>query len=264
MIVDSHAHLDMHELATDLPQVLARAKRNDVTHIVTIGADISSSQKAVEISREYPDIFAAVGFHPHDAKKVSESDYITLKKLCSEPGVVAIGEMGLDYYRNLSPGAVQVEVFKCQLKLALELDLPIIIHCRQAHQNVLEILRDWSKEKGKKGKEQGKSGVIHCFSGNLLQAREYADMRFLLSVSGQITYPGSSNLQEAVSKIPLEYLLIETDAPFLTPQKYRGRKNEPGYIVEVAQKIAEVKNIPFQQVCEATTRNAFDLFRIKQ
>lgn len=254
MLIDSHAHLEMPEFKKDLTEVLQRAKESGVEYIFTVGTEPRDWKRALEIAQSYSWIYTILGVHPHNAKEIDEKTYSVLKNLCEHEKVRAYGEIGLDFFRNHSPRDIQIQRFREQIALAKELKLPIVVHDREAHQETLEILRT------EKGWENG--GVIHCFSGDEEMAKACIDMGFYISIPGSITYKNAGPYLELVKKLPLDSLLIETDAPFLTPVPFRGKRNEPGYVRYTAQKIAEIKKVHFERVAEATTRNALKVFRL--
>jgi len=254
ILVDSHAHLDMDGLYDQLDQVLNRAKAADVRWIVTIGIDIPSSQKAVSIASQHSMIYATVGIHPHNAKEVTENTYQRLRKLASWPKVVGLGEMGLDFFKEYSPRAQQVRVFERQLEMARELDLPIVIHERAAQNEVFSMLKSLGPKE--------LQGVIHCFSGNYKLAMKYIDLGFMISIPGIVTFKKAEILKDVARRIPLESLLLETDSPFLTPEPFRGRPNEPSMVVWTAKEIARLRNIGLEELTRETTKNVQRLFKI--
>lgn len=254
MFFDSHAHLDDEKFTDDRAEVIARAKENRVTHIVNIGADMESSARSIELTQQYDMIYAAVGVHPHDAKKVIVSDYDQLAQWTRLDKVVAIGEIGLDYYYDLSPRELQREVFIRQLDVARQTHMPIVIHDRDAHGETMEIL----KREGK-----GLIGVVHCFAGSMEMAAELIKMGWYIGCDGPVTFKNAAKLPEIMQKIPLERLLIETDSPYLTPVPFRGKRNEPAYVRFVAEHIAVLRGIPIEEIAKATTQNVCDLFQIK-
>ena len=195
-----------------------------------------------------------LGVHPHNAKEIDDQTYPTLRGLCRNGKVRAYGEIGLDFFRNLSPRDIQLKRFREQIGLAKELDLPIVIHDREAHRETLEIL------KSEKAEESG--GIIHCFSGDYEMAKACLDMGFYISIPGSITFKNAEGSREIVERIPLESLLVETDAPFLTPEPFRGKRNEPSYVRYTAQKVAEIKKVSFEKVAEITTQNALRVYRL--
>jgi TatD DNase family protein len=258
VLLDSHTHIDMPEFDADREGVLQRARDAGVVAVIDIGIDIASSEAAIALAGKHSDVFASVGIHPHDASKVTETDIARLEELAKHHKVVAIGETGLDFHRNRSSKESQVEAFKCHLDLASQAGLPVVIHSRNANDEVFEILSEWVS--GRKGARQP-VGVLHCFSGDAALGKKYIDLGFLLSFAGPVTYPKSSAAIVA-KDIPLDKMLIETDCPFLTPQAYRGKRNEPAYLSYVAAKIAEVKGVPAESVAETASANAIRLFHL--
>jgi TatD DNase family protein len=220
-----------------------------------VGTEKRDWMRALEIAHSNPSVYAILGVHPHNAKEIDDQTYPTLRGLCRNEKVKAYGEIGLDFYRNLSPRGVQLKRFREQIGLARELRLPIVVHDREAHQETLEIL------KSEKAEECG--GIIHCFSGDYEMAKVCIDMGFYISVPGSITFKNAESFREIVKKIPWESLLIETDAPFLTPEPFRGKRNEPSYVRYTAQKVAEIKKVSFEKVAEVTTENALRVYRLK-
>jgi TatD DNase family protein len=251
MLVDSHAHLDNEAFAGDLPAVLERAREAGVGRIVTIGTDIESSRRARALAEAHPDIWFSPGIHPHDADRPGDLD--ALKELAAHPRAVAVGETGLDFAKNYSSVPNQKELFVRHLEIARETDKPVTIHCREAHAALYPILRGHAPLRG----------VIHCFSGSWADAENYLSLNFYLSIAGPITYPSAKELRETVQRIPLGNLLIETDCPFLPPQKFRGQRNEPSYVRYTAEEIARIQGVAIEEVLEATSRNARTLFGIE-
>ena len=258
-IVDTHAHLDMAPFDEDRSEAIARAADSGVSTIITVGIDLESSRKAVKLAESYPGVFAAVGFHPHRATGITEADIARLAKIATRPRVVAIGETGLDFYRNYSPREAQLQGLKWQLELATALDLPVIIHCRQAEKEMLSLLYEWtsSDERPKQPR-----GVIHCFSGDTDTARQYLNMGFFISLAANISYPSSSRTHDATRSIPPDRLLVETDSPFLPPQRYRGKRNEPSYLPLTVETLARIRETSPEVVATQTTENASRLFRL--
>lgn len=254
MLVDSHCHLNDRQFHRDQAQVITRAREQGVERIICVGYDLPSSQEAVELAARYSNLGVVIGVHPHDAKEVTEESYSELEKLASSPRVVAIGETGLDYYRDLSPRKTQQEVFIRHIDLARRTGLPIVVHDRDAHGEVVRIL------KAERAFEVG--GVLHCFSGSWEIARQCLDMGFYLSLAGPVTYTNAKRPQEMARLIPLDRLLVETDAPYLTPEPLRGRRNEPAYVRYVAAKIAELRGMSLEDLAAATTANAGRVFRL--
>ncbi len=254
-LVDTHAHLDNSQYDSDRAEVIKRARQGGVSQILTVGCDLASSQASIALANEHPDIYASVGIHPHDALEGSDDGIATLRHLAkSNPKVVAIGEIGLDFYRDRTPRDVQRETFRRQIRLAREVGLPLIIHDRDAHDEVETILR----EEG--AKEIG--GVLHCFSGDLAMAKRCLEMGFYLSFPGTITYPANNAVREIVKVVPDDRLLIETDCPYLSPVPQRGKRNEPAFVRHTAEAIAELRNISAEDIARLVRRNSYDLFQI--
>jgi TatD DNase family protein len=253
MSIDTHAHLEMEAFDADREEVLKRAAEAGLTAIVTVGTTLTDCEKAVALARRYPPVYAAVGIHPHEVKGIDAETYDALRVLARQDKVVAIGEIGLDFFYNLSPQEVQLRRFAEQLDLAEELDMPVIIHDREAHAETLRILRL------RKGRLRG---VLHCFSGDQTMARECLEVGFYLSVAGPVTYRKADQLREVARNVPLDRLLIETDAPYLAPQPHRGKRNEPAYVVETAGCLAEIRGLPVGELIRLTAANARRLFRI--
>ncbi|MDQ5984491.1 MAG: D-aminoacyl-tRNA deacylase [Syntrophus sp. SKADARSKE-3] len=253
MFIDSHTHLEMREFDSDRSNVVSRATSVGVGCMVTVGTTLDDCRKAVELAHRYPSVYAAIGIHPHEAMHIDDETYGQLKVLAADDRVVAWGEIGLDFFRNHSPRDVQIQRFEEQLRIAETLDLPFIIHDREAHGQTLSMLKGW---KGTRG------GVIHCFSGDVPMARTCLDMGFYISIAGPVTYPKSDRLQDVVRHVPLDRLLIETDAPYLSPQFNRGKRNEPAFVVHTARQIASLKAVPLEEVGRVTSENAKALFGI--
>jgi TatD DNase family protein len=246
MLIDSHAHLEMREFDNDRDEVVRRAKETGVDAIVTVGTNLRECRKAVALAAQYDAVYAALGIHPHDVKSIDEKTYSAVRELVRQPKVVAYGEIGLDFFRNRSPRDVQIRFFGEQLEMADEFGLPVIIHDREAHAEILKMLASW---KGKRG-------------GDAAMAKKCLDMGFYISIAGPVTYPKSDRLLEVVRQVPLNRLLVETDAPYLTPQPYRGKRNEPVYVVHTAKRVAEVKGLTLADVGAATSKNARAIFGI--
>lgn len=254
MLIDTHAHLDMREYNDDREDVIKRAKDAGVEYIVTIGTTVESSRDAVVLAEEYDFIYAAVGIHPHETKDILHPAYELLRHLAKHKKVVAYGEVGLDYYYEHSGRAIQQRKFRDMLREARELGLPVIVHDRDAHEDTLRILsEEWPPELG---------GVMHCFSGDIEFARKVMERGFYLSIAGPVTFPKADALREVVRQIPIEQMLIETDAPYLAPQAFRGKRNEPAYVRQTAEMIARVKGLSFEDVARITSFNAMQLFGI--
>jgi len=251
-LIDSHAHLEMSDFTKDMEEVVQRAREAGVEYIFTVGTEQRDWVRALEIAESHPFIFVILGVHPHNAKEIDDQTYPTLMKLCQGEKVKAYGEIGLDFFRNRSPREIQIQRFREQIHLARELQLPIVVHDRDAHHETLAIL------KSEKAEERG--GIIHCFSGDYDMARRCLDMGFSISIPGSVTFKNAEAFQEIVRRLPLDALLVETDAPYLTPVPFRGKRNEPSYVRYTAQKIAEIKNLSFEKVAEVTTQNALRVF----
>lgn len=255
MLFDSHAHIDDEKFDVDRDEVIARALENGVTGMINAGACMASSARSVELAEKYDSIYAAVGIHPHDAKSVQETDYEQLTAWSKLTKVVAIGEIGLDYYYDFSPRDLQRTVFIRQLDVARQMDMPFIIHDRDAHGDILEILKKEAK---------GLKGVLHCFSGSLEMAKEVIKLGLYISIAGPVTFKNAAKLPEIVATVPLERLLVETDCPYLTPHPHRGKRNEPAYVKIVAEQVAQLRGMDFVDLAKATDANTKRLFRIKE
>ncbi len=254
MWIDSHAHLEMKEFDPDRDVVIERARAAGVSQIVTVGTNLSLSRKAVALTRKYETVYATVGIHPHDAVRAGLSVFDELKSLAGEGKVVAYGEIGLDFFHHHSPRQAQIDAFGAQLELASELGLPIVIHDRDAHQETLSMV----------GASGLRRGVFHCFSGDWAMAKQCLDLGFYLSVPGVVTFEKSKMLQDVVRQAPLDRLILETDCPYLTPSPYRGKRNEPSYLVHTALKVAQIRNLPPEDLARATTQNTRNLFGLPE
>jgi len=252
MLIDTHAHLDMPEFKADLPGVIQRAREAGVSTIMTVGTDPPSCHRTIEIAETYPNIFAIVGVHPHNAAEVGHKDLDELKDLARNATVKAWGEIGLDFYRNLSPPAIQQERFRQQIQIGKELKLPLVIHSRSATQETISILQE------ERARESG--GVIHCFSGDAKTAAEYLEMGFVISIPGVVTFNKAQGLREVVQGLPPEGIIIETDAPFLAPVPHRGKRNEPAYVRITAEAVAAIRGQDLAEVAAITTANARRVF----
>ncbi|MDP4107617.1 MAG: TatD family hydrolase [Bacillota bacterium] len=254
MLFDTHAHLNAEEYKDDLDEVISRAQEAGVTNMVVVGFDRPTIERAMELVDHYDFLYASVGWHPVDAIDMREEDLIWIEELASHPKVVALGEMGLDYHWDKSPKDIQKEVFRKQIRLAKKVKLPIIIHNREATADILEILKEENAE------EVG--GIMHCFSGSPEVARECVNMNFYISLGGPVTFKNAKKPKDVAAEVPLDKLLIETDCPYLTPHPFRGKRNEPGYVKLVAEQIAEIKGLSYEEVAAATTKNAKKFFGI--
>jgi len=253
MLVDTHAHLQWASFDKDRGEVIRRAKEVGVEYVVNIGFDVDGCRKGIELAGKHKGLYATVGIHPHNASGLNKNVLDKLRKLSENPKIVAIGETGLDYYRNLSPREAQKRAFEAQLSLAEELELPVIIHDREAHADTFKML---SKFKGKI------EGIMHCFSGSKEMAEQCVKSNFYISFAGPVTFPNSYKLHEIAKWIDLNRILLETDSPWLAPQDMRGKRNEPAFLPFIARKIAELKGISADELAEATTENAKEIFQL--
>lgn len=256
MLFDTHAHLNAEQFDEDLEAVIERAKEEGVSNMVIVGFDRPTITRAMELVEQYDFLYASVGWHPVDAIDMTDDDLVWIEELTSHPKVVALGEMGLDYYWDKSPKEIQKEVLRKQIRLAKKVKLPIIIHNREATADVLDILNE------EEAAEVG--GIMHCFSGSVEVAKECVNMNFFISLGGPVTFKNARKPKEVAETIPLENLLIETDCPYLAPHPFRGKRNEPAYVKLVAQQIAELKGLTYEEVAQKTTENAKKLFGINR
>ena len=260
-LTDTHCHLDFDRFDKDRERVIARAQEQGLTRILIPGIDLSTSRAAVALADEYKMIYAAVGVHPNSGTSWTADTRQQLTELAGHPKVVAIGEIGLDYYRDRTPKPLQRKVFKEQLDLAAQLELPVIIHNREAFEDIVPILVDWQEELAEnEAKLAENPGVLHSYSGNIMQAHPVLNSGFYLGFTGPVTFKNAADTQEVAQNMPLEKMLIETDAPYLTPQPFRGQRNEPAYVYYVAEKIANLRGITPAEVGKITSRNAKILF----
>ncbi len=262
-LVDTHAHPQAQAFDADRAAVLARARAAGVTTVIVVGTDPVSNRAALALARAEPGLWATVGIHPHDAKDATPADWEELERLAADPLVVALGEMGLDFYRNLSPPEVQRAAFQRQLDLCARLDLPAVIHSRDAEEATWEMVAPWARARLRAG-AAAPLGVMHCYAYGPERALDYVALGFLISIPGTVTYPNNHRLQAVVRAVPADALVLETDSPYLTPQSRRGRRNEPAYLVETLHKVAELCGVPAAAVAQATTANARRLFRLAQ
>ncbi|MDD5945409.1 MAG: TatD family hydrolase [Clostridia bacterium] len=250
MYFESHAHYDDRRFDEDRDELLASFPSEGIDTVVNSSSDIASSKASIALAEKYPYFYASVGVHPHEVSKMRDNDIDTLRKLAAHPKVVAIGEIGLDFYYDHSPRDSQRLWFARQLKLAAELDMPIIVHSREASQESFDIIKRSSVRKG----------VIHCYSGSAPMAKDYIDMGFYIGVGGSLTFKNNKKTVEVVEQIPIERILIETDAPYLAPVPFRGERNDSRLLKYVVEKISEIKNIPVEDICNITKNNAEKLF----
>ncbi|MFC4303340.1 TatD family hydrolase [Cohnella boryungensis] len=248
MLIDTHAHLDSPKFDNDREEVIARALEAGIDTIVNIGFNRETIPSTMALAEKYPYIFAAVGWHPTDAVDMRlEEDLAWIERLCSHPKVVAIGEIGLDYYWDTSPKEIQHTVFREQIRLARKLNKPIVIHNRDAHEDVVRLLKE------EKAEEVG--GIMHCFSGSWETAKKCLDMNFYISFGGPVTFKNARVPKEVLERVPLDRILLETDAPYLAPHPYRGKRNESAYVRLVAEAAAEIKSISVEEIEKITSEN---------
>ncbi|MDR6555165.1 TatD family hydrolase [Paenibacillus qinlingensis] len=255
MLTDSHTHLNAEQFKDDQEEVIQRALEAGVTRIVNVGFNRETIPSSIELAEKYDFIYTTVGWHPVDAIDMMPGDLEWIESLCQHEKVVAIGEIGLDYYWDKSPKDVQQRVFREQIRLARKLGMPIVIHNRDAHQDILTILKE------EKAAEVG--GIMHCFSGSWETAKQCLDMNFHISFGGPVTFKNAVQPKEVLAKVPLDRLLIETDAPYLTPHPFRGKRNETGYVRLVAETAAEIRGMSLEEIAEITTNNAIRLLGLK-
>ncbi|EHQ87285.1 TatD family hydrolase [Desulfosporosinus youngiae] len=253
MIWDTHAHIDDPSFAGEFEDVLARMKSAGISRVTNVGYDLPSSRRSVELAQKYDFIYAAIGIHPHNAEGVTEQTWNELLTLAKQPKVLAWGEIGLDYYRDLSPRPIQKEIFIQQIKLANQVGLPIVIHNRDAHQDVLEIVKAHPPLYG---------GVFHCFSGSWEMAEILLKPGFYLSFAGPVTYKNARHTVEVAKRAPIDRILVETDSPYLSPEPRRGKRNEPAYVLEIVKKLAELKTLSVEDAALQTMQNAERAFRL--
>lgn len=254
MLIDTHVHLNADQYEEDVEEVIQRALDKNVKKMIVVGFDTKTIERAMELVEQYPFLYAVIGWHPVDAIDCTKEDLQWIESLAAHPKVVGIGETGLDYYWDKSPKEVQQRLFREQIQLAKRVELPIIIHNRDATADVVKILEE--EEAHVTG------GIMHCFSGSVETAKQCIDMNFLISLGGPVTFKNAKMPKKVATEIDLDYLLVETDAPYLTPHPFRGKRNEPHYVTLVAEQIAELKNIPYDEVAKRTTENALKLFKI--
>lgn len=255
MLFDSHTHLNAAQFDEDRHEVIERARAAGVSRMLNIGFNRETIPTSLQLAEQYEFIYSSVGWHPVDAEEMAPSDLQWIEELCAHPKVVAIGEIGLDYYWDTSSKEVQHTVFREQIRLARKVGLPIIIHNRDAHEDVVRILQEEHAEQI--------GGVMHCFSGDWEMAKQCLDMNFYISFGGPITFKNAKLPKEVLANVPLERLLLETDAPYLTPHPYRGKRNESSYVTYIAAAAAEIKQLELEELAEITMENTCKLFNIK-
>jgi TatD DNase family protein len=252
MLIDTHAHIQMTEFDADREETLARAKAAGIDLMVTVGYHLEASQRAVEAAQRYSQVYASVGIHPHDARHYDEKTEQALRELAGSPKVVAIGEAGLDFYRDRSPRPAQIDAFRRQIHLAKERGLPLIVHDREAHQETMQILKE----------EQAEVVVLHCFSGDLAMAEEAWARGYYTSIAGPVTYPKNEGLREVVRRARPDRLVLETDCPYLPPQAFRGQRNEPAHLLSTAHEVAGLLGMSLDELGRLTSENANRLFQV--
>jgi TatD DNase family protein len=255
-VFDTHAHLQDGAFAADLPDVIERARNAGVTGILVLGVDVATSVQAIEMSRAYGLVFAAAGCHPHNADGLDQERAAALQALAEQPEVCAVGEIGLDFYRDLSPRSEQVGVFKQQLATARRIEKPVAVHCRDAGETLWPIVQEWSRAAGGRLPGGRPLGVMHYFAGDADAARRYVDIGFLISVHTSVTHPKSERLRQVARDLPLDWLVVETDSPYGAPQSKRGKRNEPAHVVEALREIARLRGESVERIAEATSANA--------
>ena len=256
MIFDTHAHYDDDAFCEDRDNLLGEIFSSGICCITDVGASMESSKKAVELTKKWPQIYAAVGVHPDSTKEMTENDIETLRALTKEKNVVAIGEIGLDYYWDNSPRDIQKKWFLRQLELAREVDLPVIIHSREAAKDTMDVMKEAVKA--------GNTGVIHCYSYSVPMAKEYVDMGFFIGIGGVLTFKNARVIKEVAAEIPLSSIVLETDSPYLAPVPHRGKRNNSLYLKEVVKQLAEIKQVSEETVEKITLANAKKLYRLEE
>ncbi len=255
MLIDTHSHLDFKDFATDRDEVIKRAKHGGIGFIINVGSSLRGTKESIELASGNDFIFAAAGIHPHEADTVKEKDLDVFRDCLKAEKIVAIGEIGLDYYRNISSMGNQKKLFRVLLEEAKKKGLPVIIHNRDAHKDTLTILKDVMGERV--------AGVMHCFSGDRAFLKNCLAMGMFISFTCNLTFKNAGRLRDVAKEVPMNRLLLETDAPFLAPQVFRGKRNEPSYVRYLAKEIAKIKVMDFDQVAKVTTENAKRLFQLK-
>ncbi len=251
-LIDTHCHINLKDFNEDFGDVIERIETR-LESVINVGFDLKSSEESVKLSNKYESIYATVGIHPHDASTYDGFAEARLRELAKNPKVLAIGEIGLDYYRNLSPKEIQKEVFKKQIELALEIGKPVVIHCRDAYEDTINILKEYKNIKG----------IMHSYSGSYETAKILMD-RFYFSISGPVTFKNAVTLREMVEKLPIEKILVETDSPYLTPEPFRGKRNEPCYVEYVAKMVAEIKGVSYDEIIKITNENTKKAFGMEK
>lgn len=260
MLVDSHCHLQDKKFRDDLDDVIRRAGEAGVTAMVCIGYDMESSGRAIDIANAHENIYAAIGIHPHDAKTLRPKDIDQLARMADSAKVVAIGEIGLDHYRDLSPRDVQERAFRDQLELSRSLRVPVVIHSRNADEQTFAIIEEYERQALPGWPKDRPLGIMHCFAGDLPLALRYIELGFIISIPAACTYPNSERTRAVAGGIPLRWMAVETDAPYIPPQSKRGQRNEPANIRETVQCIADIRGARYEEIADGTAMAAAWLF----
>ena len=253
-LVDTHVHFHFPDFDQDRDETIARARQEGVRYFLNVGTDPESSLKSLDLAKTHSNFFATAGIHPHDAKDATSQDMKSIQKMLSEKKMVAIGEVGLDFYRHLSPEDIQIKVFEQFLQMHQETGKPLVIHCRDAYERMLEVLKHFKRE--------AYQGVMHCYSSTKEMMFRFLDLGFHISFAGPLTYKKNDPLREACRACPKDMLLLETDAPFLPPENFRGKRNESSYLIHTAKKAAETRAVTLDDLCIDTTHNAVKLFHL--
>ena len=256
-MIDAHAHLDDEKFKDDLEQMLQRAKAAGVSYILTAGSDLDSSRIGIAIAEQHPMVYAAVGYHPHEAAKATVEGLKSIEALSKSDKVAAIGEIGLDFYRNLSPADDQIKVFKEQLRIAERRGMPVVVHSREAEEDTFAILAKWCEA------STSARCMMHCFGGDAALAGRYLELGFYISIAGPVTYPNNQKTRDLARILPLDRLIVETDSPVLAPQRVRGKRNEPAYLKEIVDCIAEIRGLSPDEISNASEANTASLFGLK-
>lgn len=254
MLFDTHVHLNSDKYKEDLDEVIERALDAGVNLMAVVGFDEASNARAIELAQQYEFIYAVVGVHPSDARSATEAGWVKLRNQLKHPKVVALGECGLDYYHDTSFNDIQYEVFKKQLEIAKETKMPIVVHMRDSVADTYEMLLRYGR---------GLSGVVHCYSGDVQMMHKFIGLGFYIGLDGPVTFKNAHAVHKVAKEVPINKLVIETDGPYLTPAPYRGKRNEPAYVRYVAEKIAELKGLSYEEVCKITTQNGLKMYNMK-
>lgn len=252
MLIDTHVHLNSHKYQSDLSEVINRALANDVKTMIVVGFDHQTNRRAIELAEQYPFLYATVGYHPTEAKNITDKDFDLLEQQLAHPKVVGVGECGLDFYWDKDHIQEQIDVLHKQIALSLKHDLPLIIHMRDASEATYNVLSEYDTLKG----------IMHSYSGSAEMAPLFIDLGLHISLGGPVTFKNGHKPKAVAKAVPLEHLLVETDAPYLSPHPFRGKRNEPSRVKLVAEEIARLKELSYNEVAKATTNNAKQLFRI--